>query len=128
MNYWWLVWAINLLCQNFAFTFVSRARNSGSLYRHVIAAIFSNGIWICQLQILLGPMMEYLKGAHGIVLQISVGVYYTTFTVLGSILAHYWALHTEKGKASVGASKHYAQIPIEEWEEVRLWKKQNASQ
>jgi hypothetical protein len=41
----WIIWAGVLLAQNFSFTFVSRARNSGSLKRHVIAALASNGVW-----------------------------------------------------------------------------------
>jgi len=114
----WFIWAINLLAQNFAFTFVSRARSSGSLKRHVIAAIFSNGVWILQIQILFGAMMDYLTGKHGLLPQIGVGLYYTTFTVCGSVLAHYWALRTEKGKAAVGANSKYAQITNEEWARV----------
>jgi hypothetical protein len=116
----WIVWAVNLLCQNVAFTFVSRARNSGSLKRHIIAAVCSNGIWILQLQILLGPMMDHLNGKHGWLMQVLVGAYYTAFTVAGSVLAHYWALKTEKGKAAVGANAKYAQIKIEDWARVQF--------
>lgn len=115
----WLYWALNLLIQNWMFTFVSRARNSGSLARHVTAAVFSNGVWILQLQIMLGPMMEYLNGKHGLLAQIGVGLYYTLFTVAGSVAAHYWALRTEKGKSAVGANSKYAQISKEEWEQVK---------
>jgi hypothetical protein len=115
----WIIWALNLLCQNFAFTLVSRARSSGSLKRHVVAAIFSNGIWILQLQILFGGFMDYLTGKHGRLAQVGVGVYYTFFTVIGSVLAHHWALRTEKGKSAVGASRHYAQITNAEWVQVK---------
>ena len=115
----WFLWAVNLLAQNFAFTFVSRARNSGSLSRHVIAAIFSNGIWLLQISILFGSMMEYLSGKHGLLARIGVGLFYTAFTVGGSIAAHYWALRTEKGKGAVGASNKYAQISVEEWQTFR---------
>ena len=115
----WLIWAVNLLAQNFMFTFVSRARNSGSLKRHVIAAVGSNGVWILQLQIMLGPMMDYLNGKHGLLAQVGVGVFYTVFTVAGSVFAHYWALRTEKGKSAVGASSKYAQIPVAEWERIK---------
>ena len=41
------------------------------------------------------------------------------FTLLGSLVAHYWSLKNEKGKAAVGANKKYAQIPVEEWEQVK---------
>src|ERR1017187_8343867 len=115
----WIIWAVNLLAQNFAFTFVSRARNSGSLKRHVIAAVCSNAIWMLQFQILIGPMMEYLNGKHGWLLQVAVGAFYTAFTVTGSVLAHYWALKTEKGKSAVGASKRRAEITPEEWMEYK---------
>lgn len=115
----WIIWAVNLVAQNFAFTFVSRARNSGSLKRHVVAAVASNGIWILQLQIMLGPMMDYLNGRHGVALQAATGIFYTAFTVAGGVAAHFWALRTEKGAAAVGASKRYKQVTVEEWERVQ---------
>jgi hypothetical protein len=118
MNYW-VLWALLLMVQNLTFTFVSRARASASLRRHVIAAVGSNGVWILQLQIMLGPLMEYLNGKHGLLLQIAVGAYYTVFTVTGSVVAHYISLKTEKGKAAVGANTKYAQITTEEWKRVR---------
>ncbi len=115
----WIVWALNLIAQNFAFTFVSRARSSGSLKRHLVASVFSNGIWILQMQIMFGPLVAYLTGEHGLVPQIGVGVFYTIFTVIGSVVAHWWALRTEKGSSSVGANKKYAQITVEEWAVVK---------
>ena len=42
MNYF--AWALLLILQNMAFTWVSRARNSGSLGYHAIASICSNGV------------------------------------------------------------------------------------
>lgn len=115
----WLLWALVLLSQNFAFTYVSRARSSGSLLRHLKASIFSNGIWIFSNMLMLGPMFDYLTGKHGHLAQAQTGAVYTVATVTGSILAHYWALKTEKGKSAVGASKLYAQIPVAEWERVK---------
>src|SRR5579859_1459354 len=115
----WIYWALILLSQNFAFTYVSRARSSGSLIRHLKASIFSNGIWIFSQMLMLGPMFDYLTGKHGHAAQIGAGTVYTLSTVTGSILAHYWALRTEKGKNAVGANKRYAQIPVEEWEKVK---------
>lgn len=115
----WLIWAANLLAQNFAFTFVSRARNSGSLKRHIIAAVCSNAIWIAQFQILIGPMMDYLSGKRGLLLQVAVGAFYVAFTVGGSILAHFWALKTEKGNSAVGANKSRAEITPEQWEAMQ---------
>lgn len=114
----WFYWSAILLSQNFAFTYVSRARSSGSLIRHLKASIFSNGIWIFSQMLMLGPMFDYLTGKHGHVAQIAAGTVYTLSTVTGSILAHYWALRTEKGKNAVGANKRYAQIPVEDWQRV----------
>lgn len=115
----WFIWSIVLFLQNFAFTYVSRARSSGSLLRHVKASFFSNGIWIFSQMIMLGPLFDYLQGKHGLVPQIHVALQYTFTTMAGSIAAHYWALKTEKGKTSVGASKLYAQVPVAEWAAVK---------
>jgi len=118
VNSSWAEWAVILFFQNISFTYVSRARSSGSLWRHLKAAIFSNLIWIFSLQLMLGPLAEYLNGKHGRLLQIETALWYTLFTVAGSLFAHYWALKTEKGKSAVGASKLYAQIPNAEWKRV----------
>lgn len=114
----WVVWAIILLAQNFAFTFVSRARNSGSLNRHVLAAIGSNSIYLISLVITVGPMIGHLKGDHGILMQVWAVCFYTIFTVAGSVLAHYYSLKTENGKGAVGANSKYAQITKEEWDDI----------
>jgi hypothetical protein len=111
----WLSWGLLLLVQNISFTFVSRARNSASLGRHVVAAIFSNGIYMMGLVMALGPFNTYLTGGHGNWWRAFAIGYYTVFTVAGSILAHKVSLLTEKGKSAVGASAQYAQITNEEW-------------
>lgn len=115
----WFLWALILFAQNFSFTYVSRARSSGSVWRHLKASIASNSIWILSQILMLGPMFDYLTGKHGHGPQIGAGAVYTVSTVTGSILAHYWALRTEKGKNAVGANKRYAQIPVEDWQAVR---------
>lgn len=115
----WAAWAVILFFQNISFTYVSRARSSGSLTRHLKASIFSNGIWIFSQMILLGPMFDYLTGKHGHGMQLASAGVYTASCVAGSIFAHWLAMKTEKGKNAVGASKLYAQIPIKEWEAVR---------
>ena len=120
MSIWmWAAWAVLLLAQNFAFTFVSRARNSGSLKKHMIAAIFSNGIWFTGQIMAVSAFMNILSGRYGLGLALFAGVYYTTFTLVGSLAAHYHALRSEKGIGAVGANKKYAQIPVEEWEKVK---------
>lgn len=114
-----LVWSLILFFQNISFTYVSRARTSGSILRHLKASIFSNGIWIFSNMLMLGPMFDYLTGKHGVVAQVIVGLVYTVATVSGSLFAHYWALRTEKGSSAVGANKRYAQVPVAEWERVK---------
>ena len=117
----WLMWAAVLFFQNISFTYVSRARSSGSLPRHLKASIFSNGIWIFSNMLMLGPMFAYLTGKHGIPSQVLSGIVYTVACVSGSLFAHYLAMKTEKGKNAVGFNKKYAQIPVEEWDAMKRY-------
>jgi hypothetical protein len=115
----WVLWALVLVAQNFSFTFVSRARNSGSLKRHLVAGIASNGVWFIQSLFSYSAFMKIITGAFGIPMAIFAALFYTAFTLTGSVWAHHFSLKTEKGKGAVGASAKYAQIPIEEWEDVK---------
>ncbi len=117
--YIWVVWALLLIAQNFSFTYTSRARNSGSLKKHMIAAIFSNGIWFAGQLMVVSEFMKILSGKYGIGLAIGAGIFYTIFTLIGSLTAHYHALKTEKGKGAVGANKKYAQITVESYELIK---------
>lgn len=99
----WLAWALFLVLQNAAFTFVSRARNSGSYALHAFAAVLSNGIWICTQFISLGFIIDTLKNGS-VVEKLTIGAFYTTFTVAGSVLMHWVGVtYIEKGKRKVGA-------------------------
>jgi hypothetical protein len=111
----WAIWAVILIMQNFAFTFVSRARSSGSIVRHAIASVFSNGIWFVSQIIIFTAMFQMMLGKYGLKMQVFTAVYYTVFTMIGSLTAHWFSLKTEKGKSAVGASKKYAQISVEDW-------------
>lgn len=115
----WFVWGIILILQNFAFTFTSRARNSGSLKRHMVAGMFSNGVWFVSQLFIFSRMFDILTGKHGILAAVLTGLFYTGLTLTGSLLAHFWALHSEKGSSAVGSNKKYAQIPVEEWNEIK---------
>lgn len=115
----WAVWAVILLAQNFSFTFVSRARNSGSLKRHMIAAFLSNGVWFASQVIATGAFLQILSGHFGRGMAVFAGVFYTAFTMVGSLIAHAYALRSEKGHAAVGANKKFAQIPVEQWEAIK---------
>lgn len=99
----WFLWAPLLVAQNFAFTFVSRARNSASLGRHAVAAAASNGIWLINQFFLFTTMFKALHGEMGWAACVGAALYYTVFTMSGSLYAHWWSLRNEKGKARVGA-------------------------
>lgn len=96
-------WASFLLIQNASFTFVSRARNSGSYALHAIAAVCSNGIWMAAQFVSLGLIIDVIKsGSWGD--RLFVGAFYTVFTVAGSVFMHWFGVNfIEKGKRKVGA-------------------------
>lgn len=114
----WLTWAIILVAQNFSFTFVSRARNSGSIRRHIIAALLSNGVWFVSQALIFSQLYKIMTGEYGIMAAVGTGLFYTAFTILGSAVAHWVALHTESGMTSVGASKKTKQLTVEEYERL----------
>ena len=114
----WAAWAAILTIQNFSFTLVSRARNSGSPMRHVVASVFSNGVWFLSQTLIFAQMMKILNGEYGVSMAVFAGLFYTTFTVIGSVAGHYFSLKTEKGKGAVGASNKYAQITKREWADL----------
>lgn len=98
----WVLWALILLMQNASFTLVSRARNSGSLKFHALAAVGSNGIWFVGLMFAVDKIKE-AKDAHDIWLLIGSAVFYTIFTVIGSVSMHYISMkYLESGKRKVG--------------------------
>lgn len=117
--WFWLTWAVFLVWQNYAFTYVSRARNSASLKSHVAAALQSNGVWFLQTLFVFGAFKNILEGKFGIGMTACAVLYYTAFTMTGSIYAHYRRLKKESGATAVGANKKYAQISVEEWVRVK---------
>ncbi len=117
--WFWLTWAIFLVWQNYAFTYVSRARNSASLKSHCLAALQSNGVWFLQTLFVFGAFKSILDGKFGYGMTAAAVLYYTAFTMVGSIWAHYRRLKKEAGANAVGANKKYAQVPVEEWARVQ---------
>lgn len=100
----WCIWGVTLLVQNFSFTAVSRARNSGSYLYHGIAAIGSNGVWFASQIFVIGLIAKALLNRDPLGL-FFVGAFYTVMTTIGSLLAHYiLAKYVETGKRKVGAS------------------------
>lgn len=95
-------WFLLLVLQNGAFTWVSRARNSGSLGYHAVAAVFSNGIWFAS-QFIMIAMVAY--GGMTTLEAVSAGAVYIAGTVTGSVLMHWVSMRwLEKGKRKVAAS------------------------
>lgn len=97
-----LLWFFVLVLQNAAFTWVSRARNSGSLMYHGFAAVFSNGIWfISNLYLIAQVAKPDMPMSRLMVL----GIVYVCGTVTGSVLMHWVSMRwLEKGKRKVGAA------------------------
>jgi hypothetical protein len=94
-------WALLLILQNAAFTWVSRARNSGSLLYHGVASVFSNGIWFVSQFILIAAVIRPGMTLRDIVL---AGAIYIAATVTGSLLMHWISMkYLETGKRKVGA-------------------------
>ncbi len=96
-------WAVILLAQNAAFTWVSRARNSGSIGYHGVASIFSNGVWFASQVIVIDQIRQALI-SHDILRIVLTGAFYTLCTVIGSVSMHAFLMaKVEKGKRKVGA-------------------------
>lgn len=95
-------WSLLLILQNAAFTWVSRARNSGSIGYHAIASVFSNGIFFTTNLMLIGSVVmrpDIPAGALAVLAAV-----YVASTVAGSVLMHVVALRwLEAGKRKVGA-------------------------
>ncbi len=100
-----LAWGIFLLLQNASFTFVSRARNSGSYALHAVAALCSNGVWFATQLVSLGMIIDVIKTGT-LPQKLFMLAFYTTFTVAGSILMHWVGInYIEKGNRKVGAGR-----------------------
>lgn len=97
----WMLWAALLIVQNASFTLVSRARNSGSIGYHAVAAVFSNGIWFASQFIMVGLIVNQMKTRGEIA---AAAFVYIASTVVGSVAMHYVSVtYLEKGKRKVGA-------------------------
>jgi hypothetical protein len=99
----WLAWAILLLFQNAAFTWVSRARNSGSVKWNMIASVFSNGVWFVGQMFIVNVFFVMMETGDLTVI-IPAAIFYTAFTTAGSGLSQWVLLRfVERGKTRVGA-------------------------
>lgn len=100
-----LLWGLILIAQNSAFTWVSRARNSGSDWYHAIAAIFSNGVWFAAFYFTFGFLDRIHEPTTGLPYAFLIGAVYVVCTVIGSVVGgKFLRRYVEKGKRQVG---HY---------------------
>lgn len=96
-----VVWFLLLMLQNAAFTWVSRARNSGSIGYHAVAAIASNGIFFVTNLILIRVVTTEGAGPAALA---TTGLIYVAGTVSGSVLMHVVSMrYLERGKRKVGS-------------------------
>lgn len=99
----YLLWAVFLVLQNASFTWVSRARNSGSDWYHASAAVFSNGFWFVSMFITFSIFDSIMESGDW-VLGVEVGLLYIAATVTGSVAAgKFLRAYVERGKLRVGA-------------------------
>ena len=95
----WILWGVALMLQNASFTWVSRARNSGSIPYHATASVFSNGIWIASMYYVVGK----IQAAVSLSDRLSVIAFYTACTMAGSVFMHWFSMrYLERGKRKVG--------------------------
>lgn len=96
-----ILWFFILVVQSAAFTWVSRARNSGSIPYHAAASTVSNSVYFISQLFLIGyvakpgmPMSELCI----------LGGTYTAGSVVGGTAMHFISIHwLEKGLRKVGS-------------------------
>jgi hypothetical protein len=94
-------WALILLIQNAAFTWVSRARNGGSYGYHAVAAVCANGLFFGAQFVLVSVVAQGVTGAEAL----GLGLIYVAATTTGSVLMHIASVRwLERGKRRVGAA------------------------
>lgn len=100
----WLLWGLLLVLQNATFTWVSRARNSGSIKYHAVASLFSNSTWFASQLLLIESLVPVALSADWQTAAI-IGGFYTVCTCAGAVAAHWFAMkYLETGKRRVGAT------------------------
>lgn len=87
----WMVWAAVLLAQNFSSALMSRARMTSGLRYSAVASVFSNGTWFVAQFIAIDKITKFL-GKEAWWPVIGTAIFYVTFTVWGSVIAHYLSM------------------------------------
>lgn len=104
-----LSWALILIAQNMSFTWVSRARNSGSDWYHATAAVFSNGVWFLAFYFTF-DFLTVIQQTRNLGLTFLIGGIYIAATVTGSVVGGKLVRRFfERGKRRVG---YYEDKPV----------------
>lgn len=88
----WVIWAFLLVAQQLSHGLSSRAKNRDNYFYNLWAATLSNGVWICSNFVMVGSVLDVIKGGD-VVLAIFTVVYYTVFCVIGSLLSQWLAIN-----------------------------------
>lgn len=88
----WVTWGILLVLQQAAATWSSRSRNGKNVWWHVIAAVFSNGVWIISLGFAVDKLAKAWDSGS-LLTVLGTALFYTFFAVLGSAGSHYILMH-----------------------------------
>lgn len=96
----WALWGLMLLLQNAAFTWTSRARNTDSLREHGTAAFFSNSVYFANLIVGVDKIREGLL-RHNYTLLALTALFYTVFTMTGSLYSHYLLIKRKNAKSNL---------------------------
>lgn len=87
----WIVWAAVLLLQNFSNGLMGRARMTSSLRYSGLASVFSNGTWFVAQFIAIDKITKLLDQTAWWAV-VGTAIFYVTFTVLGSLIAHHLSM------------------------------------
>lgn len=90
-----ITWFFLLILQSAAFTWVSRARNSGSIGYAAVASMFSNSIWF----VVQTLMISYVAKASMPIGEIAwLALVYTAGTTIGGVIMMWLSInYLEKG-------------------------------
>ena len=79
------VWALLLILQQLSQTLSMRSRMSDSYVYHGICATLSNGIWFVSQLILVDSFVKLINKGD-VIETVSLGAFYITWTVFGSVI------------------------------------------
>jgi hypothetical protein len=87
----WVIWAVVLLVQNFSSGLMTRARMTSSLRYSGLASVFSNATWFVAQFIAIDKITKLLESKAWWAV-VGTAIFYVTFTVLGSLIAHHLSM------------------------------------